>query len=56
MAFHVSTLKRNIFSNFAGGVWVVLLNLAIRPMQTNLLGVSAIGMIVKWGIEVTVVG
>ena len=33
----------------------MLLNLAIRPIQTNLLGVSVIGMIVKWGIEGTVV-
>ena len=51
MAFHVSTLKRNIFSNLAGGVWVAALTLAITPIQINLLGVEAFGLIVKWGIE-----
>ena len=50
-AFHVSTLKRNIFSNLAGGAWVAALTLAITPIQINLLGVEAFGLIVKWGIE-----
>jgi len=47
----VSTLKRNIFSNLAGGAWVAALTLAITPIQINLLGVEAFGLIVKWGIE-----
>ena len=46
----MSTLKRNIFSNLAGGAWVAALTLAITPIQINLLGV-AFGLIVKWGIE-----
>ena len=50
-AFHVSTLKRNIFSNLAGGVWIAALTLVITPIQINLLGVEAFGLIVKWGIE-----
>ena len=47
----MSTLKRKIFSNLAGGVWVAALTLAITPIQINLLGVEAFGLIVKWGIE-----
>ena len=47
----MSTLKRNIFSNLAGGVWVAAFTLIITPLQINLLGVSAIWVIVKWGIE-----
>ena len=47
----MSTLKRNIFSNLAGGARVATLTLIITPLQINLLGVSAIGVIVKWGIE-----
>ena len=47
----MSTLKRNISSNLAGGAWVAALTLIITPLQINLLGVSAIGAIVKWGIE-----
>ena len=51
----MSTLKRKIFSNLAGGVWVAALTLAITPIQINLLGVEAFGLIVKWGIEVAAV-
>ena len=47
----MSTLKRNIFSNLAGGAWVAVLTLAITPIQINLLGVEAFGLIVKWVIE-----
>ena len=47
----MSKLKRNIFSNLAGGVWVAALTLAITPIQINLLGVEAFGLIVKWVIE-----
>ena len=47
----MSTLKRKIFSNLAGGAWVAALTLAITPIQINLLGVEAFGLIVKWGIE-----
>ena len=46
----MSTLKRKIFSNLAGGVWVAALTLAITPIQINLLGVEVFGLIVKWGI------
>ena len=48
----MSTLKRNIFSNLAGGAWVAALTLAITPIQINLLGVEAFGLIVKWVIKV----
>ena len=41
----------NIFSNLAGGAWVAALTLAITPIQINLLGVEAFGLIVKWVIE-----
>jgi O-antigen/teichoic acid export membrane protein len=44
-AFYVSTLKRNIFSNLAGGVWIAALTLVITPIQVNLLGVEAFGLI-----------
>lgn len=47
----MSELKRNIFFNLAGGARVAPLTLIITPIQINLLGVSAIGVIVKWGIE-----
>ena len=47
----MSTLKHNIFSNLAGGVWGAVHTLAITPIQINLLGVEAFGLIVKWGIE-----
>ena len=47
----MSTLKRNIFSNLAGGSCVAALTLAITPIQINLLGVEVFGLIVKWGIE-----
>ena len=51
----MSTLKRKIFSNLAGGVWVAALTLAITPIQINLLGVEAFGLIVKWGREAAAV-
>ena len=35
----------------AGGAWVAALTLAITPIQINLLGVEAFGLIVKWRIE-----
>ena len=35
----------------AGGAWVAALTLAITPIQINLLGVEAFGLIVKWVIE-----
>jgi hypothetical protein len=47
----VSTLKRNIFSNLAGGALIAVLTLLITPNQINLLGVEVFGLIVKWGIE-----
>ena len=42
----MSTLKRNIFSNLAGGAWAAVLTLAITPIQINLLGVEAFGL--RW--------
>ena len=47
----MSTLKRNIFSNLAGGALIAVLTLLITPNQINLLGVEVFGLIVKWGIE-----
>lgn len=41
----MATLKRNIFSNLAGGAWVAALTLVITPLQVNLLGVEAFGLI-----------
>lgn len=41
----MSTLKRNIFSNLAGGIWIAVLTFVITPLQVNLLGVEAFGLI-----------
>ena len=41
----MSVLKRNIFSNLIGGSWVALLTLVITPIQVNMLGVEAFGLI-----------
>lgn len=41
----MTTLKRNIFANLAGGAWVAVLTLAITPLQVNLLGMEAYGVI-----------
>lgn len=46
-AFHVSTLKRNIFSNLAGGFWGAALTLIVTPLQINLLEVDEFVLIVK---------
>jgi len=41
----MSILRRNIFSNLAGGAWIAALTLIITPIQVNLLGVEAFGLI-----------
>ena len=47
----MSTLKRNTFSNLAGGVWVAVLTLVIAPIEINLLGEEAFGLLVNWGVQ-----
>lgn len=41
----VTTLKRNIFANLAGGAWVAVLTLVITPLQINLLGMEGYGLL-----------
>lgn len=41
----MTVLKRNIFANLAGGAWAAVLTLAITPLQVNLLGMEAYGVI-----------
>ena len=41
----MASLRRNIFANLAGGAWIAVLTLAITPMQVNLLGMEAYGVI-----------
>jgi O-antigen/teichoic acid export membrane protein len=41
----VATVRRNILSNLAGGVWIAVLTLAIIPLQVNILGVEAYGLL-----------
>ncbi len=41
----MSTLKRNVIANLAGGGWIAVLTLAITPLQINLLGMEAYGLI-----------
>ena len=41
----MTILRRNIFANLAGGAWIAVLTLAIAPLQVNLLGVEAFGVI-----------
>jgi|JI9StandDraft_2_1071091.scaffolds.fasta_scaffold26935_3 O-antigen/teichoic acid export membrane protein len=41
----MTTLRRNIFANLAGGTWVAVLTLVITPLQVNLLGMEAYGVI-----------
>jgi O-antigen/teichoic acid export membrane protein len=39
------SIKRNIISNLLGGLWVTGLTLVITPLQVNLLGIEAYGLI-----------
>jgi O-antigen/teichoic acid export membrane protein len=41
----MATLKRNIAANLAGGAWVAVLTLIVTPLQINLLGIEAYGLI-----------
>jgi len=41
----MATLRRNIIANLAGGGWIAALTLAITPLQINLLGMEAYGLI-----------
>lgn len=47
----MSTLKRNTFSNLAGGVWAAVLTLVITPIEVHLLGGEAFRLVVNWGLE-----
>ena len=41
----MATLRRNIIANLAGGAWIAGLTLAITPLQINLLGMEAYGLL-----------
>lgn len=41
----MTILRRNIFANLAGAAWIAVLTLAITPLQVNLLGMEAYGVI-----------
>ena len=41
----MSVIRRNIVSNLLGSVWITVLTLAITPLQVNLLGIEAYGLI-----------
>ena len=41
----MSAIRRNIIANLLGGVWTTVLTLAITPLQVNLLGIEAYGLI-----------
>lgn len=41
----MASLRRNIFANLAGGAWIAVLTIAITPLQVNLLGMEAYGVI-----------
>jgi O-antigen/teichoic acid export membrane protein len=41
----VATVRRNIISNLASGAWIAILTLAITPLQVNILGVEAYGLL-----------
>lgn len=41
----MATLRRNVLANLAGGAWVAALTLVITPLQVNLLGMEAYGLI-----------
>ncbi len=41
----MSVLKRNIVANMLGGAWITILTVVITPLQINLLGMAAFGVI-----------
>ena len=41
----MSAIRRNIVSNLLGGLWITALTLVITPLQVNLLGIEAYGLI-----------
>ena len=41
----MSAVRRNIIANLFGGAWTSVLTLAITPLQVNLLGIEAYGLI-----------
>lgn len=51
--FDMSVLKKNLAANFAGSVWITLMNLAFIPLYIKFMGVEAYGLI---GIFTTIQG
>lgn len=41
----MSSIKRNIVANLLGGAWITALTLIVTPLQVNLLGIEAYGLI-----------
>jgi hypothetical protein len=41
----MATVRRNIISNLASGAWIAILTLAITPLQVNILGLEAYGLL-----------
>jgi O-antigen/teichoic acid export membrane protein len=41
----MSIVKRNVLANLLGGGWLMVLTVAITPMQVNLLGIEAYGIV-----------
>ena len=39
------SVKRNVAANVAGGVWNIVLNLAVVPIQIRILGPEAFGLV-----------
>src|SRR5437867_2832984 len=41
----MATIRRNILANFAGGTWTAILTIIITPLQVNILGMEAYGLV-----------
>lgn len=41
----MSIVKRNVLANLLGGAWLMVLTVVITPMQVNLLGIEAYGIV-----------
>jgi len=41
----MSTVKRNIVANLLGGGWIAVLTVVITPLQVNILGIEAYGVV-----------
>jgi len=41
----MADVKRNIFANLAGNAWISVLSLVITPLQVNILGIEAYGLV-----------